>query len=83
MENHFETLAARLLSREGIAVIWRLHMRAAAAFRQGNWLSATGLVRIADAAERLIRRRKRGAGFGFAAARARAGGGEAANRSSA
>jgi hypothetical protein len=45
-----------MLSREGVAAIWQLHLNAAAAFRRGNWLSATALVGIADAAERLWRR---------------------------
>jgi hypothetical protein len=54
--NSFETIAARMLAREGIAVIWRLHVRAAASYRRGNWLSAAALVGIADAAERLWRK---------------------------
>ena len=55
--NHFDMIAARLLSQRGIAAVWELHVKAAAAFRRGNWLSAAGLVTIADAAERLWRRR--------------------------
>jgi hypothetical protein len=51
--NHFDMIAARMVSQRGIAVVWELQVKAAAAFRRGNWLSAAGLVRIADAAERL------------------------------
>jgi hypothetical protein len=57
--NHFDTIAGRLLSQRGIAAVWELHVKAAAAYRPGNWLSAAGLVTIADAAERLWRRRNR------------------------
>src|SRR5438045_2528093 len=57
--NHLDRIAARLLSQRGIAAVWELHVKAAAAFRRGNWLSAAGLVTIADAAERLWRRRAR------------------------
>ena len=47
---YIEIIAARMLSRKGVAAIWQLHLHAAAAFRRGNWLSATALVGIADAA---------------------------------
>jgi hypothetical protein len=47
-----ETIASRLLARQGIAVIWQLHLRASASHLDGNWLSATILIGIADAAER-------------------------------
>jgi hypothetical protein len=57
--NHFDTIAGRLLSQRGIAAVWELHVKAAAAYRRGNWLSAAGLVTIADAAERLWRSRNR------------------------
>jgi hypothetical protein len=53
--NSFEKIAARMLARHGISVIWELHIRAAASYRRGNWLSALALVGIADAAERLWR----------------------------
>ena len=53
--NTFETIASRMLARQGIGVIWELHVRAAACYRRGNWLSAVALVGIADAAERLWR----------------------------
>jgi hypothetical protein len=48
-----DTVAARLLAREGIGVIWQLHLRAAASHRRGNWLSACALIGVAEAAERL------------------------------
>jgi hypothetical protein len=51
----FETVAARMLARKGIGVIWQLHLRASASYRLGNWLAATALVGIADTAERLWR----------------------------
>src|SRR5690242_3848333 len=41
--NHFDVIAARLLSQRGIATVWELQVKAAAAFRRGNWLSAAGL----------------------------------------
>jgi hypothetical protein len=47
-----ETIAMRLLARQGIGVIWQLHLRASAYHRDGNWLSAAALIGIADAAER-------------------------------
>jgi len=51
----FETVAARMLAREGVEIIWRLHLRAAASYARGNWLSALALVGMADTAERLWR----------------------------
>ena len=57
--NPSETIAARLLARKGLAVIWELHLRAAASYRTGNWLSAAALIAVADAAERLWARRPR------------------------
>jgi len=54
-----DLIAARLLARHGIEVVWRLYIRAAKAHRLGNWLSATSLITTAEAAERwLMRRRK-------------------------
>ena len=47
-----ETIASRLLARQGIGVIWQLHLRASASHLAGNWLSAAALIGIADAAER-------------------------------
>ena len=53
--NVFETVAARMLAREGMRIIWELHVRAAASYRRGNWLSAPCLAGLADTAERLWR----------------------------
>ena len=47
-----ETIARRLLARQGIGVIWQLHLRASASHLNRNWLSAAALIGIADAAER-------------------------------
>jgi len=46
-----ETIARRLLARQGIGVIWQLHLRASASHLKGNWLSAAALIGIAEAAE--------------------------------
>ena len=51
----FETVAARMLARDGLEIIWQLHLRAAASYVRGNWLSALALVGMADTAERLWR----------------------------
>ena len=48
----FETIAERLLDRQGIHVIWLLHLKASASHLDGNWLSAAAFIGIADAAER-------------------------------
>src|ERR1700738_5143610 len=42
----FETIAARLLARQGIGVIWQLHLRASASHLRGNWLAAAALIGI-------------------------------------
>ena len=52
--NISEIIAERLLSRDGIAAIWQLHVRAAASHRRGNWLSAVALIGVAEAAERFV-----------------------------
>jgi hypothetical protein len=57
----FETIAARLLARQGIGLIWQLHLRASASHLSGNWLAATALIGIADAAERQWAHRARSA----------------------
>lgn len=46
-----EKLALSLLARDGIAVIWRLHVAASDAHRNGYPGSATSILEIADAAE--------------------------------
>ena len=48
----FETIATRLIDRQGIRVIWQLHLRALVSHLDGNWLAAAALTGIADAAER-------------------------------
>jgi len=53
--NAFKTVATRMLARDGVAVIWQLHLRAVTSYGRGNWLSALALVGIADTAERLWR----------------------------
>ena len=50
----YETIAARLLARGGIAVVWELHLRAAASYRRGNWISAVALISVAEAAEQAL-----------------------------
>jgi hypothetical protein len=46
-----EDLALKMLKREGIAAIWRLHLAAAAAHREGYSGSAASIAQIAEAAE--------------------------------
>jgi hypothetical protein len=46
-----ENLALRMLARNGIAVIWRLNVAAAEAYRTGHPQSAAALLELADAAE--------------------------------
>ena len=41
----FETVAVRMLARDGVEVIWQLHLRAAGSYGRGNWVSALALVR--------------------------------------
>jgi hypothetical protein len=50
-----ETVAARMLAREGTGIIWKLHLRAAASYRRGNWIAALVLAGLADAAEQIAR----------------------------
>jgi hypothetical protein len=49
-----DVAALNLLARHGIAVIWKLHLDAAAADRQGQD-GAEDLIEIADAAEEWLR----------------------------
>ena len=46
-----------MLAREGIAAIWRLHLLAAKAYRDGNKAMAATIIEIADTAERELMRR--------------------------
>jgi hypothetical protein len=50
-----EKVALDLLARDGIGVIWKLHLDAANAYRGGFLNGAKILLATADAAERLIR----------------------------
>lgn len=54
---HSEQVAANMLNRYGLAAIWRLHLSAAKAYREGNELAARSIMDIADAAERVWVRR--------------------------
>ena len=54
-----ERAALELLGRDGIAVIWRLHLDAAEAHRDGYQRGAQILIDTAEAAERLLRRAAR------------------------
>jgi hypothetical protein len=51
-----EELALDLLKRDGIAVIWLLHLTAAKAHREGHSRAAETLIEIGDAAEQSWRR---------------------------
>jgi hypothetical protein len=53
-----ETIALDLLTRDGIAVIWKLHLAAAQAYRYRRRRAANILMEIADAAEDAWRRLK-------------------------
>ena len=46
-----EKLATTMLSRDGIMIIWRLHVDAAIAYRIGHTEAAVAILEIADAAE--------------------------------
>jgi len=50
-----ERVALDLLARDGIGVVWKLHLDAANAYRGGYQRGAQILIETADAAERLIR----------------------------
>ena len=47
-----QTLAVRMLAREGMTAIWELHVAAASAYQRGQSSVAAMLIEIADAAER-------------------------------
>ena len=51
-----ENVALELLARDGIAIVGKLHLKAANAYRDGFARSAEALIETADAAERLLRR---------------------------
>jgi len=41
-----------MIVREGVAVVWELHLAAANAYNQGYKAAAAAIIEIADAAER-------------------------------
>jgi len=49
---HVEDIALTMIERDGIAVMWELHLIAAKAYREGSTASAVAIIEIADAAER-------------------------------
>ena len=50
-----ERVALDLLARDGLRIVWKLHLDAANAYRGGYPRGAQILIETADAAERLIR----------------------------
>jgi hypothetical protein len=50
-----ESVARELLTRNGIGVIWQVHIAAETAYRAGNERAADILIKIADAAETIWR----------------------------
>ena len=55
---YYENVALDLLTRNGIRVIWKLHLEAANAYRNGCPQSAEILIETADSAERIMRHGK-------------------------
>ena len=53
-----EKLALKILAEEGIAAIWRLHVAAADAYRNGCLTVAASFVEIVEAAEEMLLRAK-------------------------
>lgn len=47
-----ENIALTMIVSDGIAAIWKLHLAAARAYREGNKAAAVAIIDIADAAER-------------------------------
>ena len=52
-----EKLARNMLTDQGAAIIWRLHIDAVTLYQSGNPAAAAAFLTIADAAERECRRR--------------------------
>ena len=48
-----ENIALTMIARDGIAVIWELHLIAAKAYREEDRAAAAAIIEIADAAERV------------------------------
>jgi hypothetical protein len=53
-----EKLALKILTKEGIGEIWRLHVAAADAYRNGCLTAAASAVEIVEAAEEMLLRAK-------------------------
>ena len=53
-----EKLALKILAEEGIGAIWRLHVAAADAYRNGCLHVAASVVEIVEAAEEMLLRAK-------------------------
>ena len=53
-----ENLALKMLANEGIKAIWRLHVDAADAYRNGCMTVAASIVEIVEAAEEMLLRAK-------------------------
>ena len=57
-----QSLALKMLARDGFAAIWVLHLSAARAYREGRKAAARAIIEIADAAEREWLRRGKAPG---------------------
>jgi len=55
-----QVIALSLLARDGVSAIWKLHLSAAGAYRDGHKSVAAGIIEIAEAAEREWHRGKAG-----------------------
>ena len=53
-----EKLALKILAKEGIGAIWRLHVAAADAYRNGRVTAAASAIEIAETAEDMLLRAK-------------------------
>ncbi len=53
-----EKLALKILANEGIGAIWRLHVAATDAYRNGCLTAAASVVEIVEAAEEMLLRAK-------------------------
>jgi hypothetical protein len=53
-----EKLALKILAHEGIEAIWRLHVAAAEAYRNGGMTAAASVIEIVEAAEEMLLRAK-------------------------
>jgi len=55
-----QVIALSLLARDGVSAIWKLHLSAAGAYRDGHKSVAAGIIEIAEAAEHEWHRGKAG-----------------------